>query len=88
MYSDEDRIRSVKPYIKLGKRPRATVRQLGYPTMNSLIGWYREFEQSRDLPVGYTRSRLKYSDEQQKVAVQHYIGRDRCVVVKKFRTVR
>ena len=32
MYSYEDRIRAVKLYIKLGKRPGATIRQLGYPT--------------------------------------------------------
>lgn len=29
MYSYEDRIRAVKLYIKLGKRLRATIRQLG-----------------------------------------------------------
>jgi transposase-like protein len=28
MYSDEDRIRAVELYIKLGKRVRATIRQL------------------------------------------------------------
>ncbi len=37
MYSYEDRIRAVKLYIKLGKRLRATIRQLGYPTKNSLL---------------------------------------------------
>jgi transposase-like protein len=47
MYSYEDRIRAVKLYIKLGKRLRATIRQLGYPTKNSLIGWYREYEQAK-----------------------------------------
>lgn len=36
MYSYEDRIRAVKLYIKLGKRLGATIRQLGYPTKNSL----------------------------------------------------
>lgn len=30
MYSYEDRIRAVKLYIKLVKRLRATIRQLGY----------------------------------------------------------
>ena len=39
--SCEDRIRAAKLYIKLGKRLGATIRQLGYPTKNSLIGWYR-----------------------------------------------
>lgn len=31
MYSHTDRIRAVELYIKLGKRVKATVRQLGYP---------------------------------------------------------
>ena len=51
MYSYEDRIRAVELYIKLGKRLRATIRQLGYPTKNSLIGWYREYERSQNLRV-------------------------------------
>ncbi len=67
MFSYEDRIRAVKLYIKLGKRLGVTIRQLGYPTKNSLIGWYREYEQGLDLQVGYTRSKFKYSAEQQQV---------------------
>ncbi len=53
MYSYEDRIRAVELYIKLGKRVRPTICQLGYPTKNALKGWYREYEQRLDLPVGY-----------------------------------
>ena len=53
MYSYEDRIRAVELYIKLGKRVRPTIRQLGYPTKNSLKGWFREYEQRLDLPAGY-----------------------------------
>ena len=79
MYSYEDRIRAVKLYIKLGKRTGATIRQLGYPTKNALKSWHREYEQGRDLPVGYTRSKPKYSDEQKKVAAQHYLDHDRCL---------
>ena len=45
MYSYEDRIRAVEVYIKLGKRVRPTIRQLGYPSKNALKGWYREYEQ-------------------------------------------
>ena len=42
MYSYEDRIRAVDLYIKLGKRVRATIRQLGYPTKNASLrdSWY------------------------------------------------
>ena len=74
MYSYEDRIRAVKLYIKLGKRTVATIRQLGYPTKNALKSWHREYEQGHDLPVRYARLRPKYSDEQKKVAAQHYLN--------------
>ena len=70
MFSYEDRIRAVKLYIKLGKRTGPTIRQLGYPTKNSLKSWHREYERGRDLQVGYTRAMSKYSDEQRQVAVQ------------------
>ena len=79
MYSYENRIRAVKLYIKLGKRTGTTIRQLGYPTKNALKSWHREYEQGRDLPVGYARSRPKYSDEQKEVAVQHYLNHNRCL---------
>jgi hypothetical protein len=55
MYSYEDRIRAVELYITLGKRVRATIRQLGYPrnwqsttieqfiqAVDSYIRWYNE----------------------------------------------
>jgi len=79
MYSYEDRIRAVKLYIKLGQRTGATIRQLGYPTKNALKSWHREYEQGRDLPVGYARSKPKYSDEQKKVAARHYLDHGRCL---------
>uniref|UniRef100_UPI0005687A01 transposase n=1 Tax=Rhizobium sp. PDO1-076 TaxID=1125979 RepID=UPI0005687A01 len=45
-----DKIRAVELYIKLGKRVRATIRQLGNPTKNALKGWRREYEQRLNLP--------------------------------------
>ncbi len=51
----------------------------GYPTKNSLIGWYREYERSQDLRVGYSRSGQKYSDQQKHAAVKHYLDHDRCI---------
>jgi hypothetical protein len=78
MYSYEDRIRAVRLYIKLGKHIAATIRRLGYPTKNSLKSWHREYVQCHDLPTGYVRSKPKYSPEQKKVAVDHYLSHDRC----------
>ena len=79
MYSYEDRVRAFKLYIKLGKRTAATILKLGYPTKNALKSWRREFERSRDLPMGYVRSKSKYSDEQKKLAVDHYLAHDRSI---------
>lgn len=63
MYSYEDRIRAVELYIKLGKRTSPTIRQLGYPTKNALKGWYREYQQRLDLPLGYHRARAAIGDK-------------------------
>ena len=79
MYSYEDRIRAIELYIKLGKRVRATIRQLGYPTKNALKGWCREFEQRLDLPVGYAGRTPKYSQAQKEAAVEHYLTHDHCI---------
>lgn len=79
MYSYEDRIRAVELYIKLDKRVRATIRQLGYPTKNALKGWFREYEQRLDLPKGYARPKPKYSQEQKEAAVRHYLEHGRCI---------
>jgi putative transposase len=79
MYSYEDRIRAVELYIKLGKRVRPTIRQLGYPTKNALKGWYREYEQGLDLPTGYAGRPPKYSQAQKEAAIEHYLTHDRCI---------
>lgn len=79
MYSYEERIRAVQLYIKLGKRIKATIRQLGYPTKNSLKGWYREYVQEKDLHGEYRRQWQRYSAEQKQLAVQHFLSHDQCI---------
>ena len=79
MYSYEDRVRAVELYLKLGKRVRATIRQLGYPTKNSLKAWCAEFESSGDLQKEYVRAKPKYSEEQKSQALEHYVNHGRCV---------
>ena len=80
MYSYEDRLRAVKLYIKLGKRVRATIRQLGYPTKNALKSWHWEYEQRRDVRAGYARQ-PKFSEAQKERAVEHYLEHGRCIAV-------
>ncbi|AMU19175.1 MULTISPECIES: IS3-like element ISBmu11 family transposase [Burkholderia cepacia complex] len=77
MYSYEDRVRAVELYLKLGKRVKATIRQLGYPTKNSLKAWCEEFEKSGDLQKEYVRVKPKYSEEQKNLALEHYVNHGR-----------
>lgn len=63
MYSNEERLRVRRLYIKLGKRLGLTVRPLGHPTKNSLLSWVREHGQFRDLPAGYRRIRVRLSEQ-------------------------
>ena len=79
MYSYEDRIRAIELYIKLGKRAGATIRQLGYPTKNSLKSWHEQYERDLDVPHGYVRTKSKYSQAQKQQAVQHYLEYGRCI---------
>ncbi|PWE53335.1 IS3 family transposase [Metarhizobium album] len=79
MYSYEDRMRAVQLYIKLGKRVKATIRQLGYPTKNALKHWCREYERGHVLAAGYVRTKQRYSDEQKRIAVEHYLSHGRCL---------
>lgn len=79
MYSHADRIRAVELYIKLGKRIKATIRQLGYPTKNALRNWYREYEEHRDLRVRCMARAPKFSAAQKQAALEHYRTHDRCI---------
>jgi transposase InsO family protein/transposase-like protein len=77
MYSYDDRLRAVRLYIKLGKRVGLSIRQLGYPTKNSLKSWYREYERRLDLPAVYQRAPM-YSQGQKERAVEDYLAHGRC----------
>ncbi|MDQ9172320.1 IS3 family transposase [Oxalobacteraceae bacterium R-40] len=78
MYSYEERLRAVELYLKYGRRIQATIRELGYPTKNSLKAWCAEFEARGDIQAKYVRSKPKYSEEQRKAAIEHYINHGRC----------
>jgi len=52
---------------------------LGYPTKNSLKGWYNEDPQKLDLPTGFTGRAAKFSKQQKAAAIEHYLAHDRCI---------
>ena len=72
MYSYEDRMRAVTLYIKLGKRPKANIRQLGYPSKNTLKSWYLGYQHHLDLRLGFAPRPPKFTQAQKEVAVEHY----------------
>ena len=72
MYSYEDRLYAVKLYLKLGRRLKATLLQLGYANRASLKEWCAEFEQTQDLRQGYRIRRGNYTPEQKHYAVAYY----------------
>ena len=80
MYSYEDRLRAVQLYIQLGHRAGLTIRQLGYPTKNSLRSWHREYVQRLELPAGYARP-PRYTQAQKEQAVNHYLKNGRCLAL-------
>ncbi|MBA2134174.1 IS3 family transposase [Capillibacterium thermochitinicola] len=83
MYSYEDRIKAVKLYIKYDLSVADTIRELGYPTRNALIKWYKEYKEKGDLHTDYERE-PKFSREQKQKAVDYYLEHGRCI----RRTVR
>ncbi len=80
MYRYEERLRTVKLYIKLGKRAQATIRELGYPTKNALKGWHREYQRLQDFPIRSVPRPAKFSVVQKQVALEHYASHGRCVL--------
>ena len=84
MYSYEERLKAVQLYIQYDKSYASVFRELGYPpSSHSLKLWYKEYVKTGDLHRSYV-STSKYSDEQRKVAVQHYFEHGR----SKSRTVK
>ena len=79
MYSYEERMRAVALYIQLGKRPGATIRELGYPSRNALKGWYLEYMRRQDLPACSARRPPKFTEAQKQAALDHYTSHGRCV---------
>ncbi len=80
MDGDVERMRAIELYIKLGKRVRTTIRELGCPTKNVLKGWFREYELLQSLPIRSAPRPPKFSGAQKQVALEHYASQGRCIL--------
>ena len=76
MYSKEEREKAIMLYIKYDKSAAAVIRKLGYPDRTTLISWYKKYIET-GLNVEPFSRQPKYSLEQKKAAVQHYLEHGR-----------
>jgi transposase InsO family protein/transposase-like protein len=87
MYSQEERNRAIALYIKYDKSASDVVHELGYPTQACLRIWYKEHLEEQRTGVQRPadgRYSTRYSPEQKRVAVDHYLEHGRRI----SRTVR
>ena len=78
MYSYEERMRAVQLYIKYEHSLATVMRELGYPSHQALLKWYREFIRDGDLKKK-SASNQKYTDEQKEIALKHYLEHGKCI---------
>ena len=76
MYSIEEREKAIRLYIKYDKCAADVIRELGYPDRKTLTKWYRDYLETGVFLDQYSRP-PKYSLEQKKTAVKHYVEHGR-----------
>ena len=78
-YSKEQRDRAVDLYIRYERCAADVIRELGYPSRGMLPVWYRERLEEEHTGRQSTRGKRyrRYTDEQKRAAVDHYLGHGR-----------
>jgi len=86
MYSKEKRMKAIELYIKYDRSAVAVIHELGYPDRRMLAKWYKAYleEQETGIARDPNSRYLKYSSEQKKIAVDHYLAHGRSLA----RTIR
>jgi len=75
MYSREERLRVIDLYLKYDKCVADVICELGYPDRKTLISWYNDYLKEQETGVLWEKScqSSKYSHEQKKAAVEHFL---------------
>ena len=71
MYSLEQRTDAVQLFIESGFNENAVIRNLGYPSPNTLRAWYREYQANRTLHAK-SLPKPRYTEQQKKKAVEYF----------------
>ena len=77
MYSTEQRTKAIETFIKYDHSYADTIAELGYPDRHTLRGWWREYKATGEIPVAKMVREPRFSDEQKREAVEHYLGHGR-----------
>ena len=78
MHSYEERKKAVRLFIKYELSVANTLRELGYPTRNTLIRWYNEYLEKGDLHEKFQK-KPRFTQEEKRKAVDYYLEHGRCV---------
>lgn len=84
MYSTEQRRLAIETFIRFGHSHADTIAELGYPDRHTLNSWWREYRETGEVPVGKMIREPRFSDDQKREAVEHYLGHGKSL----SRTVR
>lgn len=77
MYSYEQRKLAMETFIKLDHSYADTIAELGYPTAHALRGRWKEHGRTGEVPASRFETSPRYTDEQERTAVEHYLGHGR-----------
>lgn len=85
MFSYEERIKAVKLLIQYDLSYSTVIRELGYPSRESLWNWYNEYSQNGELHQDFIKQ-PKFTEEEKQRAVNYYLEHGKCVsrTVKKL----
>ena len=78
-YSKEQHDRAVDLYVRYERCAADVIHELGYPSRGMLPVWYRERLEEERTGRQSTRGKRyrRYTDEQKRAAVDHYLGHGR-----------
>lgn len=78
MFSAEQRKKAIDLFIKYDHSYASVIRELGYPHRQTLRNWWEEYKKTGDLPLKGKQRKSKYTEEQKRTAVNHYLEHGKC----------
>ena len=77
MYSTEQSRIAIETFVRFDHSYADTIAELGYPNRATLRLWWREYESTGEVPEGKGARQSKYTVDQMRAAVDHYLEHGR-----------